>query len=65
MEIVNSQVTYMFLPEGMGGDLYLIPVIRFDTRSTVLMNSTESSQPVETVIEDTILVNGQTGRILE
>ena len=65
VEIVNSQVTYMFLPEGMGGDLYLIPVIRFDTRSTVLMNSTESSQPVETVIEDTILVNGQTGRILE
>lgn len=65
VEIVDSQLKYMILPDGISGDKYLIPVVKFDTKSTVRMQIAGSDRTEDMVIEDVILVNGETGRIIE
>lgn len=65
IEILDAELVYLMMPSGMQGDLYLTPVLKFNTRSSVWMNSSQSGQAEEIIVEDVILVHGETGRIIE
>ena len=65
IKIFGVELEYNFLTSGMSGELYLTPVLRFDTMSTVMMSSSADEQNQEFTYYDSIRVNAENGRIVE
>lgn len=63
--IIGMSMEYNILPETSNGELYLSPVIRFDTKEVIEMHSTESEEIKKRTVYDVIRVNAETGRIIE
>jgi len=63
--IINAVMEYNILPEASNGDLYLVPVVRFETKEVLEMHSAESEEAQMQTIYDVIRVNAETGRIIE
>lgn len=70
IDITDVKLEYLMIPSGLNGKLYLTPVWKFDTKSSVVMNlmdgsSAEASQSQTVVLEESIFINGETERIIE
>lgn len=63
--IVGATMEYNILPEASNGELYLVPIIRFETREVIEMYTAESEEAQMQTIYDVIRVNAETGRIIE
>lgn len=65
VKVVDVKLEYNILPTGMNGELYLTPVLKFDTQNFVEMSSTTNTQSENITFQDTIRVNAETGRLVE
>lgn len=63
--IIGAVMEYNILPEASNGKLYLVPVVRFETKEVLEMRSSESEDVQMQTVYNTIRVNAKTGRIIE